>query len=150
MTRNENDDYARDVTIAAPPEQVFRALTTLEGLGGWWTPTVSGVATTGGTLTFGFEGLEETIVMHVDVAEPPSSVVWTCLRNDGHPEWVGTRVMFEMTRRGANDSVLAFRHEGLAPTLDCYSVCENGWHRFLASLGEYSEHGRGRPYPMVG
>jgi uncharacterized protein YndB with AHSA1/START domain len=37
-------DYAQHIAIDAPPERVFVAIATLDGLRGWWTPLVKRVA----------------------------------------------------------------------------------------------------------
>ena len=68
-------DYARRVHVDAAPEEVFAALTTLSGLAGWWT-AVSGVGAEGGELRFTFND-ENPLVIHVDSARRPSSVIWS-------------------------------------------------------------------------
>jgi uncharacterized protein YndB with AHSA1/START domain len=146
MSAMDQRDYARDLEIAAPRKTVFAALTTLEGLAGWWTPLVSGDDGSLGQVTFGFAGLDETIVMRVDEAAEPKFVAWTCLEHSGHPEWEGTRIIFELYDDEHETSLLRFRHEGLIPRLDCYLVCESGWDRFLASIAGYVETGQGRPF----
>jgi uncharacterized protein YndB with AHSA1/START domain len=146
MSATVQRDYAARLALGAPPARAFEALTTLEGLGGWWTPTVSGNPLAPGRVTFGFDGLDETIVMRVDEAVAARRVVWTCLRNDGHPEWIGTRIVFQLEDARDGDSVLLFRHEGLLPLLDCYDVCETGWDHFLVSLADYAATGSGSPF----
>jgi uncharacterized protein YndB with AHSA1/START domain len=66
--------YARKLTIQEAREPVFDAIATLDGLRRWWTTTVTGSATPGGTLRFGFAGLDEQIVMRVDVVRPLSAL----------------------------------------------------------------------------
>jgi uncharacterized protein YndB with AHSA1/START domain len=129
-------DYTRDVAFDVPADRIFDALTTLEGLAGWWTPIVSGTPTPGGEIRFGFTGLDEEIVMHVHQATRPSTVIWRCVMHTGHPEWGDTRIVFEL-----EPGRLRFRHIGLIPRLTCYGTCEAGWERFLPSLVEYAEHG---------
>ena len=139
-------DYARETAFHVPPDRVFDALTTLDGLAGWWTPIVSGNPATGGEITFGFAGLDEEIVMCVDEASRPSTVIWRCLTNTGHPEWEGTTVVFELETDNGSAGLLRFRHAGLIPRLNCYEVCESGWEHFLSSLLDYAEHGEGSPF----
>ncbi len=137
-------DYEAELALAASPEAVFRALTTLQGLRGWWTPTVSGSPTDGDVL-FRFPGLDEQIIMRVDSA-PPSEVHWTCIRHDSLPEWTNTTITFSLRGDGSTGCALSFRHEGLTPRLECYDECEAGWDHFLASLRAYVEAGRGTPF----
>jgi uncharacterized protein YndB with AHSA1/START domain len=142
----DNLDYTNEVEIQAPRETVFAALTTLTGLGGWWTPIVSGDGTEGGEVSFGFEGLDEKIRMRVEKATAPSIVTWACLEHTGHPEWLETRIEFEIVERDSSSCTLRLRHRGLIPKLHCYRACERGWDSFVDSLAEYSETGEGTPY----
>jgi uncharacterized protein YndB with AHSA1/START domain len=138
-------DYKRGLLIEARRRPVFEALTTLDGLAGWWTPLVGGSPTAGGEITFGFEGIDETIVMHVEDVRP-DTVSWTCLVHTGHPEWNGTSIVFQLHEPDDKTTLLELRHHGLVPTLDCYVACEHGWHHFLNSLAGYVERGEGTPF----
>jgi uncharacterized protein YndB with AHSA1/START domain len=133
--------YARQLTIHASAERVFGAIATLDGLRSWWTTIVTGSAATGGTLRFGFAGLEEQIVMHVDAARPPSAITWSCVAHTRDDEWTGSAVRFELAGRPWQACELSFRHAGIAREL-----VAGGWEHFLASLAAYAEHGTGSPY----
>jgi uncharacterized protein YndB with AHSA1/START domain len=139
-------DYALEARFAVARERVFDALTTLEGLAGWWTSLVSGTPTAGGEVEFAFAGLDEKIVMRVDDAQPPSKVIWTCLAHTGHPEWQGTTIVFELAQDEADAGLLRFRHIGLTRVLSCYETCESGWDHFLESLLRYAQYGDGSPF----
>jgi len=138
-------DYSSEIPSRASVENVTAALTSLEGLAGWWTPLVGGDPTPGGTLQFGFAGLDETIVMLVEDSSTSHEVLWTCLANTGHPEWEGTRIAFRLTSTESG-SLLSFRHSGLTRSLSCYDACERGWDHFLTSLMQYAETGVGNPF----
>jgi uncharacterized protein YndB with AHSA1/START domain len=137
--------YERQLVLDAAPDRLFTALTTLDGLTGWWASTAEGVTTTGGEFRLYFAGLTETITMRVQAAEP-SCVVWTCLRHTGLPDWDGTRLFFTWDERADGDTVLQFRHEGLTPELDCFEQCRAGWDHFLSSLATYLAGRGGTPY----
>jgi uncharacterized protein YndB with AHSA1/START domain/ketosteroid isomerase-like protein len=139
-------DYTRELRFDAPAERVFDALTTLDGLAGWWTAIASGTPTAGRTINLGFDGLDEEITMHVEQATRPSTVVWSCLLHTAHPEWEGTTIVFELIQDGLTSGLLKFRHIGLIPTLTCYETCESGWDHFLSSLLGYAEEGEGSPF----
>jgi uncharacterized protein YndB with AHSA1/START domain/ketosteroid isomerase-like protein len=133
--------YERRLTIGAPRERVFDAVGTVDGPRHWWTTIVTGSAVAGGQLRFGFAGLDEQIVMHVDVARPPAAVSWSCMAHTRDEEWTGTTLRFELTERGPEACELDFRHSGISPEL-----VAGGWDHFLASLAAYAEHGLGTPY----
>jgi uncharacterized protein YndB with AHSA1/START domain len=146
MSASDPRDFARELTIPVPPRRVFAALSTLEGLAGWWTPLVAGSPTQGGTLTFRFAGLAEEITMRVATITPPTHIAWTCERHTGHPEWAGTTITFDLEPAGQTGSLLSLRHEGLLPLLNCYDTCASGWEKFLTSIAAYAESGHGRPF----
>ena len=136
--------YAAEVRIDAPRERVFEALTTLDGLAGWWVPDVTGSPEPGGQLTFSFGG--ERIVLQVDRAEAPTVVVWTCLEHSKFPEWSNTTLTFDLRGPDADSTALVFRHVGLVPALDCYSLCAGGWDHYLASLASHATGDGGTPW----
>ncbi len=61
-------------------------------------------------------------------------------------EWKGTILRWEIDKLN-EDTKIVFIHEGLAPSLDCYEVCEQGWSYFFAkSLKQYLDTGEGFPF----
>lgn len=150
----DDADYQNEVLFDAPPEKVFAALTTLEGLAGWWT-TVTGSGIQGGELRFVFSGAahvdglmlaEEPLLIRVDTARHPSEVSWTVLECVLLPDWVGTSLHFELAPHGIGGSELRFRHQGLTPRLDTYVAYTSAWEDHLASLHDYVETGHGHPF----
>jgi uncharacterized protein YndB with AHSA1/START domain len=133
--------YARQVTIQASSERVFDAIATLDGLRCWWTTVVTGSALPGGTLRFGFAGLDEQIVMQVDAIRPLSAVTWSCVAHTRDNEWTGSVVRFGLAGRPPRACELNFRHTGIGREL-----VAAGWEHFLASLAGYAEHGTGTPF----
>jgi uncharacterized protein YndB with AHSA1/START domain len=142
--------FATERVIAAVPDRVFGALTTVDGLAGWWTPAVSGKADPGGEITFSFG--DERIVMWVDEVERPRRVAWSCRRHTKFPDWDGTRLTFDLHPASEDHSStsLVFEHAGLVPKLDCFSLCSAGWDHYLASLAAYAAGGRGVPWRTAG
>ncbi len=133
--------YARQLTIHAAPERVFGAIATLDGLRRWWTTIVTGSAAPGGTLHFGFAGLDEQIVMRVDESRPLSAVAWSCKAHTRDDEWAGSTVRFRLADGGSQACDLDFCHTGIDREL-----VADGWEHFLASLAAYAEHGTGSPF----
>ncbi len=135
------DGYVRTVTCQATPERVFTAVATIGGLRGWWTPIVVGTTQAGGQLAFGFEDMDEAIVMRVDEVTSPSRVRWTCLEHSSAPGWSETTVQFELHDAGPKRCILTFGHLGL-PAEEVAA----GWDRFLTSLTRLVETGQGAPF----
>jgi uncharacterized protein YndB with AHSA1/START domain len=144
MTTTIDQDYQATLEFSATPEAVFGALTTLPGLGSWWTSTVTGSGEEGGELRFYF-GDDVPTIMRVDVATP-GMVRWTCLGYVHLPDWAGTTVTFALSPAAGGGTTLEFRHHGLTPQLECFQMCRSGWDHFLPSLRSYTDTGVGNPW----
>ena len=77
----------------ASPEKVYDALTSVEGLAGWWTEETSGSGAAGGTVEFRF-GDKGGFDMDVLEAVPGERVTWRVV--DGPEEWVGTTIDWDL------------------------------------------------------
>jgi uncharacterized protein YndB with AHSA1/START domain/DNA-binding transcriptional ArsR family regulator len=140
---SDAEGFGAQVAIAAPVEDVLAAVTTLDGVAGWWNPDVTGSPEPGGDLTFRFDG--PAVVMHVEHVDPAGLVVWTCTASEVFDDWVGTSVWFDVRPRPGGGSVLAFRHVGLVPELECFGVCRPGWEQYLPSLAQFVQGDGGSP-----
>ena len=142
--KDQDGSYRAERVVDAPRARVFEALTTLEGLAGWWTPAVSGSSGERGQIVLAFD--EQRLMMRVDSAVAPESVRWTCTEHTRFPEWRGTILAFDLRERGDDTTVLRFRHGGLVPDLQCFSVCRRGWDHYLSSLCDEAAGRGGNPY----
>lgn len=145
LRRALGNDYAHRLAFRSPRERVYAAITTLDGLRGWWTTRASGDASLGGEIRFEFPGATDHIVMRVDLLEPATTVRWTALEHSDFPDWTGTTVRFDLAPR-VGGCELGFMHVGLIESMPCWAVCQPGWDRFLASLVSYVDSGIGRPW----
>jgi uncharacterized protein YndB with AHSA1/START domain len=142
-THQSDTDYQKVILFDAAPDVVFEALTTVAGLSAWWMP-VSGSGVAGGELRFD-SGFEEPLIVQVEQARRAESVTWSVLACSFLPDWVGTTPTFTLTPHGSTGCELRFRHYGLTPQVECYTMCKPGWDQALASLRKYVESGRGNP-----
>jgi len=148
----EDRDFTIEMTLDAPPERVYDAAATRDGIRGWWTSftefddKVDSVA----TMRFPESGFQAA--MEVVALEPPTRVHWKCVDAEHPPgvstdrrDWVGTEVMFEIYPVGDGRSRLRFTHVGLVP-LECHDTCSNIWDFYIrSSLAGLVEKGRGAP-----
>src|SRR6478735_5272320 len=86
----------------ASPEQVYDAITTVDGLSGWWTEQTTGDPDPGGVLEFRF--VPGGFDMKVTDLEPGRMVRWEVV--DGPPEWIGTTVSWDLRQDGDYTIVL--------------------------------------------
>ncbi len=138
-------DYATQVHLGVPPDQVFDTLTTATRFAAWWAPA-AGSAAEGGELRLIFAGIEAPLVLRVRQATRPSAVAWDVMSCDFLPDWVGTTLAITLSESGPGGCGLQFRHEGLRASLECYDQCRAGWDQYLPSLRDYLESGVGNPF----
>jgi uncharacterized protein YndB with AHSA1/START domain len=135
-------DFQSTLTFDAPPERVLAALRSPEAVADWWGPA-EGDAEVGGTFEVSFLNRRQVIVLHVEPAAA-NQVVWSVRETPLTPEWVGTRIVFDVTAAGGG-TTLHFRHHGLTPQLECFDMCHEGWTHYLGSLVSYVDTGLGHP-----
>lgn len=146
--------YQHSLVINAPPATVYAALTTPEGLRGWWTEDCDVATGVGGMINIRFGPHHKD--MRIERQDPGREVHWLC--TDAHisipqftrkDEWVGTQLVFHLTPDGKGHTRLNFEHVGLVPAFECYSLCNDGWRHYLSSLQQLVETGRGTPYELA-
>ena len=125
------------------PERVYDALTTIDGLAGWWTTDTKGDAVPGGTLTFRF-GEAGGFDMEVLDLRPSERVVWRVA--DGPEEWIGTTIDWEL-RQDGDYTIVLFSHRGWKEPVEFMHHCSTKWASYLLSLKSLVETGQGAPAP---
>jgi uncharacterized protein YndB with AHSA1/START domain len=127
---------------SASLDDVYAALTTIEGLSGWWATDTKGQTEVGGILKFRFEpgGFD----MKVLELKPAESVLWEV--TDGPAEWIGTTVRWNLKQEG-DYTIVLFAHEGWKEPVEFMYHCSTKWATFLVSLKQLVETGTGAPEP---
>lgn len=136
-------DILHKVAIKAPPNAVYRALTTLEGLAGWWTNDTTGDSNVGGVIRFQF-GDRGRIEMKVVELVPNRRVLWQVV--GGPDSWIGTKVSFDLSQDGDHTIVL-FKHAAWKEPSEFMHACTTKWAMFLMSMKSLGETGKGAAYP---
>ncbi|HEV7976975.1 SRPBCC domain-containing protein [Amycolatopsis sp.] len=136
-------DILHRVGITSPVAEVYAALTTAEGLAGWWTTDTRGDGDdVGGVLRFRFGagGFDMKVLELV----PGERVLWEVV--DGPEEWIGTRVDWSLEQ--VDDyTVILFKHQGWKEPVEFMHHCSTKWAVFLLSLKSLIETGKGAPDP---
>ncbi|GAA1966922.1 SRPBCC domain-containing protein [Nocardioides panacihumi] len=136
-------DILHRVAVArTSPEKVYDALTTTDGLAGWWTTDTTGDAAEGGVIAFRFPpgGFD----MKVLETTPSEHVRWEVV--DGPDEWVGTTIDWRL-RTDDDWTVVMFEHQGWAEPVEFMHHCSTKWATYLMSLKSLLETGVGAPAP---
>ena len=129
-------------TPNATPDEMFRAVSTREGLATWWTERVEGTEGLGGTLEFLFSEAGGRKFEVIELA-PPSKVTLRCVA--GPDEWIGTDLEFCIEQED-EDTVLLFAHRGWREEIPFMHHCSTQWAYFLLGIREHFDEGGGRPY----
>ena len=130
--------------INAPVSEVYESLSTVNGLQNWWTRDVRGNTDVDGTLEFRF-GTHGFIKVRIANYKPGKEVHWIC--TDAHPEWINTTISFTLVESEGKTKV-RFKHEGWKEATDFYASCNFSWGRYLESLRNFCETGRGNPFTV--
>jgi uncharacterized protein YndB with AHSA1/START domain len=127
---------------SATPREVYGALTTIEGLAGWWTDDTTGSTETGGVIKFRFPpgGFDMVVVEQ----RPAERVVWEVV--EGPEEWVGTTVEWDL-RQDGDFTILMFAHRGWKEPVEFMHHCSTKWATYMMSLKSLVETGKGAPSP---
>ncbi|MER7576018.1 SRPBCC domain-containing protein [Streptomyces sp. NPDC126514] len=136
-------DILHRIGVTSSPDEVYTALTTIDGLAGWWTQDTDGDSAVGGVIRFRF--VPGGFDMKVLEAEPAERVVWEVV--DGPPEWIGTHVSFELKQED-DFTIVLFRHEGWKEQVEFMHHCSTKWATYLMSLKKLVETGKGDPSPQ--
>jgi uncharacterized protein YndB with AHSA1/START domain len=124
-------------------DDVYQALTTIEGLSGWWTSDTKGDSNkVGGVIQFRFGngGFD----MKVLALEPAKHVLWQVV--DGPEEWLGTTISFDL-KKNDDWTIVLFKHQGWKEPVEFMHHCSTKWAVFLLSLKSRLETGKGVPWP---
>jgi uncharacterized protein YndB with AHSA1/START domain len=131
-------DILHRVGIDAKPGRVFDALTTIEGVRGWWFSAATGSAAKAGLFNLG------CCDMQVIAAEPDRLVHWRCTR--GPDEWMNTEVTFRLDWK-EDQTFVVFKHANWKEPVEFMHHCSTKWATFLLSLRDLLEKSDGRPSP---
>jgi uncharacterized protein YndB with AHSA1/START domain len=128
----------------ATPEKVYDALTTVEGLAGWWTDDTKGRGDDlGGVLQFRFPPVGGFDMQVVEL-RPSERVVWRVA--DGPEEWIGTTITWDL-RQDDDYTVVLFQHQGWKEPVEFMHHCSTKWGTYLMSMKSLLETGEGAPAP---
>ena len=141
-------DIVHRVGIKGPVGAVYSALSTVEGIAGWWTEDTSGAPEPGGHIDVGFHAPDGHriggMTMEVLALDPDRAVRWRF--RAGPPEWIDTEAHFTLARDGEH-TIVNFAHRHWREAVEFTGHCSTKWATFLLSLKSLVEHGRGRPAP---
>ncbi len=147
------ENYKCQLSIDAPIQEVYAALTHQEKLKGWWTTRCEIHTQAGEESTFHFD--KTSFVMKNEKLITNQEVLWKCVSHEFETEdpdtktdeWIGTEIEFKIKENDKKWTDLSFEHKGMTPALECYKNCVSSWDHFLkTSLKHFVEARKGQPF----
>jgi uncharacterized protein YndB with AHSA1/START domain len=128
--------------IDAKKSEVFKALTTIDGLSKWWTKETTGDSNIGGIIKFRFA---ENGGPDMKVVELQSNefVKWECVESPHG--WANHTFTFTLDDNDDKTRV-RFSHDGWDDNDDFYAICSFSWGRYMESLRQLCQSGKGEAF----
>jgi uncharacterized protein YndB with AHSA1/START domain len=123
------------ITINAPKSRVFDALSTKDGLKGWYTSQVEGEVGQGKIVVLGFRD-EVPFRWRVVEMTSPTRIQWECVEGPGAA--AATRVDFRLSDRDGGTTVEC-DHHGFDETDKALKSCNTRWGILLGRLRDFAE-----------
>lgn len=126
--------------VDASPETVLEAVTTSEGIRGFWTSRAEVPSEVGETLKLEFSVTPAPFDLRIEESDE-RTVVWRT--ETFPPHWVGTIVRWDVEPREGGATV-DFRHAGFTDEQEAGQVAYT-WGQIMTRLKQYAETGRPDP-----
>ncbi len=136
-------DILMEQVIEVSPDKVYEAITTAEGVKGWWTQRVQLEPREGSVADFRFYGGDQGFRFNVDKLKANEHVKWS-VKDGGPPDWAGTHVTWDLMDVEGHTKVL-LGHRNYQTTEGSYPMITTNWAWFFFSLKAYLETGKGTP-----
>ncbi|MFN3341931.1 MAG: SRPBCC family protein [Flavobacteriales bacterium] len=144
------DSFKKTIIIQSTNDKVYDALT--NAITKWWTEMFEGTSNQEGqsfTIRFGANVFKTMIVEELIKNE---KVVWNVTDSlidipdlNNKKEWINTKIVWKISTQD-NQTELHLTHFGLTPQVECYNICQDGWHNFIDSLTQFINTGIGKPF----
>lgn len=146
-------NFEKTIVLEATDNFVYEALT--HSIHQWWTEMFEGTSNQQGkTFTIRF-GSNVFKTMLVEELIPNQKVEWRVIDSlidipelAHKTEWINTQIVWDISTQN-NTTTLHLTHFGLTPEIECYNICEAGWHDFTNSLKSFIETGIGNPFKLA-
>ena len=125
-------DILHRIGIKASTAQVYKSLTTIDGLANWWTEDTKGNLQVGGKIEFTFQNPTGEVigkmVMKVTDLNDQKEVRWNCV--DGPSDWIGTDITFQLSQQG-DQTIILFGHRNWKEAVEATYHCSMKWAVFF-------------------
>ena len=128
----------------ADAASAYTALTTRDGITGWWTSRAEVAGDrVGDLLSMSFPDAPVSWDMRVSTADRPATVEWDC--TGGPPGWTQTRLRWNVEQTDGG-TIVRLDHVGFPAVDDVFRIVTVGWAQMLLSLKAYLQTGVRKPF----
>src|SRR4051794_15253281 len=124
---------------------VFKAISTIDGLSNWWTAQTTGDAGENQVIQFRFGNAGPD--MKVTGLKNGEIIEWECIASPHG--WVGNKLTFSLDDNEGKTRV-RFSHDGWQEQDDFYAICNFSWGRYMESLRQFCQTGNGEAFGSKG
>jgi hypothetical protein len=132
-------DIIQQIEISCKPEELYNAIL-VKGADWWTSDTEIGKDET----RFYFEDRSVVFRMKPERLEPPKRIDWKCIGD--HPEWTGTRLIFEISLDDDGGCALRLTHADWKSATAYFAGCGYAWAHILDHLKEFAETKKSVPF----
>ena len=137
-------DILMQFDVAAEPAAVFDALTTKQGLAGWWSTRAEVSSGIGQVVKVSFPDAPMTWDLRIVDSAEPDRLGWHCV--GGPPQWINTDIAFGLGKKPEGGTLVLFDHRGFAKADAMFRIVSYHWAHILGRLASYAETGKPAPY----
>jgi uncharacterized protein YndB with AHSA1/START domain len=130
--------------VDASAETVWQALTTPEGIRGWWTTQADVPGGVGSVVKLRFPNAPNSWDLRIDDADENELLRWHCV--GGPPPWIDTDIVFRLASAPDGATRVIFDHLGWKDAEEMVRVVTFGWVQMFLRLKSYAESGEPKPF----
>lgn len=135
-------EVTREISVNASLERVFNAISTTEGISGWWTEDCAYDGRLGGKGQLTFGNPPVALALETMIFSRDEEVLLRCL--NGPADWMGTNISWVVEPLGERTRLI-LNHAGIRITDSNRPVLDSLWRELLDSLKRYVESGKPAP-----
>jgi uncharacterized protein YndB with AHSA1/START domain len=127
---------SHQIRISAPRDHVYEALSTRDGVAGWFTGDLEGAVSDGEEALFKFTGREPFRWRFAELS-PGSRLRWECTQGPGNA--AGTTATFSVSETNDGRTQVDLDHDGFGESDPALATCNTLWGILMGHLKTYAE-----------
>jgi len=134
-------NISHEIRIDASMADVFKTISTIDGMRGWYTTRIEGDTALGDLVKVHADG-RPSFCWRISELHPPTDTKWECVEGPGTAP--GATVTFRLSDKNSRTQV-NLAYEGLREDDPAFATCNTLWGAMLGHLKRYAETGQPSP-----